>query len=149
MDLFSNRIRRVVENLMGNESLADGLETSAASALLDWGIELARDIVASTGDMDDETAETAMYPRLKATRKLMRFTGKWVSGQTQLGDDDRLYYWNKIVENAQILYGEHFSPPETEKMQRLSGSLTPTELINLLRGMFDSEFGGNKKNDKK
>ncbi len=142
MDLLGDRIRRAVEGVMGNESLGEGLETESAQSLLDWGIALAQGIAAETGDLDDESAEAVMAPRMKAVRKLMRSVGQWVGGQESLSEADRDFYWGKIVESAAVLYGGQFSPEALDQAKHLPGPVTPSELIARIRELIEQPFRG-------
>ncbi len=71
MDL-EKRVRMAAESILENESLREGLEDEAASALLDWGVERAKKIASETAHLEDETeAEEAMYPRMRALRQML------------------------------------------------------------------------------
>jgi hypothetical protein len=142
MDTLGNRIRRVVEGMMGNESLGDGLETEAAQSLFDWGLSLAKGVAAETGSLDDQTAETAMASRLKSARKLIRSVSRWIAGRDTLSETDREYYWGKIVEHAEGLYGDRFSPSALEQVKDAAGQVTPAELVNLFRELIEKPSGG-------
>ncbi|HMB24575.1 MAG TPA: hypothetical protein VKP08_17145, partial [Anaerolineales bacterium] len=75
------RIQRTVEEMLGNESLLQMLETEAATEMLNWGIATAKTIVSKTMDLDDLAAELALVPRLKAIRQSMRSIGNWAAGK--------------------------------------------------------------------
>ena len=78
MEQLLKRISRVAESLMENERLTADLDDEAAQQLLSWGISCAKTIMQSTAGLDDEAAEKATYPRMRATRRLMRETNRWV-----------------------------------------------------------------------
>ncbi|NOY99044.1 MAG: hypothetical protein GXP40_07565 [Chloroflexi bacterium] len=116
MDVLTNRIRRVVESILENESLADGLDTSAAEALQAWGIASMSRIAEDTGGLDDEAAEQVMYPRLRAVRRLMRAVRNWIVHQQTLDPAARAALWGKIVKRARVVYGDHVMPPSPEQI---------------------------------
>jgi hypothetical protein len=51
------RIRRVQEEIVGNEALGGALDEAGASELLSWGLKSAEGIASATEGMDDESAE--------------------------------------------------------------------------------------------
>ena len=79
MDEFADRSRRAVESLLENESLTSSLDDAAAQVLLKWGTDCAKLIVSSTAGLDAASAEDAMYPRMRALRRLMRRVNKWAA----------------------------------------------------------------------
>ena len=71
MDI-EKRIKMAAESILENEALREGLDDEAASALLDWGIARAKEITATTADVeDDDEAQEAMYPRMRALRQVL------------------------------------------------------------------------------
>lgn len=75
------RIENAKKVITGNESLLDMLDADGATAMLNWGMELAGKIAQSTEGMDDSSAEMNMEPRLKALRQFMRAVGNWAAGK--------------------------------------------------------------------
>ena len=72
MDL-EKRIKMAAESILENESLREGLDDKAASALLDWGVARAQQITAATANVeDDEEAQEAVYPRMSALSQMLR-----------------------------------------------------------------------------
>ena len=125
------RVRRVVESLLENEALTDGLDDDAASVLLDWGITLAKEIAASTAGMDDEAAEQAMYPRLRALRKMMRRIRRWA-----VAPESRKL--EKIIAQAETAYGPGYEAPGAGEREAFSrqfavGAWNPAHAISQLR----------------
>lgn len=76
------RAVRAAESILGNETLTNDLDDEAASVLLDWALAWAERVAHSTSRLDDEAAQEAMYPRLKAIRKMMRSINRWGFSQT-------------------------------------------------------------------
>lgn len=72
MDL-EKRIQMAAESILENESLREGLDEEAASALLDWGITRAKEIASKTAEIeDDEEAAEESYPQMRGLRKILR-----------------------------------------------------------------------------
>ena len=135
---LSDRIRRVQEGLMGNETLGEALEGSAASELLSLGLKSAEGIVATTEGMDDDTAELSIAERLVALRKLMRHLGRLLGEARDLDAEGRLWLWNSVQKQASLLYGEGLNFPSLEDiMGRLSQGESSSQIIASLRDMFE------------
>ena len=105
-DKIGRRISRVAESILDNESLTSDLDDSAAKELLEWGLSVARQIVQGTADMEnDEQAEQAMLPRLRATQRLMRAVNRWIASQREGDTEGRDQAFSSILEQASIVYG--------------------------------------------
>lgn len=136
----SNRIRRVQEELMGNEALGESLDESAANELLSLGLKGAAGIASSTEGMDDEAAELTMADRLKALRKLMRHLGRLLGEAKDLDAEGRLWLWESVQKQARLLYGESLNFPSLDDvMGRLSQGEPPGRIIASLRDLFDKQ----------
>jgi lactoylglutathione lyase len=99
------RVQRAAENLLENERLTAGLNDAAAQVLIDWGLDAVKAIAGETSGLSEEEAGKFMAPRLKATRRLMRYVNNWASereGWDQVEEMDRL---GKIYLQVQIVYG--------------------------------------------
>jgi hypothetical protein len=141
-EMLRQRIRRVSESFLGNERLTADLDDSAAKELLDWGLKLGSLIAQGTADVeDDEQADEAMYPRLRATRRLMRGVNRWVASE-QAGDQEgSSKALDRIFEQAQTIYGKAFTPPSQEQRAKFLQSQAdfldnPPRLIANLRQLF-------------
>jgi hypothetical protein len=123
---MSERISRVAESILGNERLTSDLDDSAAKELLDWALSAGKQIVQGTADVDDdEQAEEAMYPRLRATRRMMRAVNRWIASQREGDIEGREEAFNSILEQASIIYGR---PLEAmNEKQRAALASTPSK----------------------
>ena len=139
--LINKRIRRVQEDIAGNEALGGGaLDESGANELLSFGLRSAEGIVSATDGMDDEAAELSMADRLKALRKLMRHLGRLLSEGLDMDTEGRLWLWDSVQENARALYGERLEFPDLEDvMGRLSQGESAGQIIASLRSMFENQ----------
>ncbi len=151
MDILSNRVKKVVESVLENEALAEGLDESAAEVLQGWGIKNATRVAEKTDTLDDESAEQEMYPHLKASRRLMRATRVWVQHEAKSSAEEREKLWAKVNKRATALYGEGISLPAPE---HFSGQ-TPAEFIKNLRDWLedgtkeDEDVKSDKRDEKK
>lgn len=138
--VIGKRIRRVQEDIMGNEALGASLDDSSARELLSWGLKSAEGIASSTSGMDDETAELSMAERLKALHRLMRHLGRLLGESQDLDAEGRLWLWDSVQKHASLLYGEglHF-PSLDDVMGRLSQGESPERIIASLREMFEKQ----------
>jgi hypothetical protein len=141
MTNFGTRIERVIEEMTGNESLLEMLDTEAATEMLNWGIATAKSIVSKTQDLDDFAADLAILPRLKAIRQSMRSIGNWAAGnyadatsRTQLRD--------KLLQNFRVIFGEDSHLPSAEKLDAVLDQVdnktkTPNQLISNLKQLLE------------
>lgn len=144
MDVLSNRIQKAVESVLENESLLDGLDEMAASALQDWGIQNVKRIAEETGNLDDEQAEESMYPKMKASRSLMRAIRVWIETERQASADERAQLWAKIEKQAQDLYDAELHLPDAATFSSGDPAAFIKELLAWLERYTD-----NKENAKK
>ncbi len=140
MNMLEKRIRNAVESVLDNESLVGGLDEISASALQDWGLKNVKKIAEETADLDDQSAEEAMYPKMKASRSLMRAIRVWVETESQASVEERAKLWLKLESKAQALYGEELKLPD---VNTFSGANTAEFLKNLLAWFEDYAYRGN------
>ena len=140
-EAVDKRVRRIQEDLMGNEALGGGsLDESGASELLTWSLKSAEGIASTTKGMDDESAELSIAERLKALRKLMRHLGRLLGEGKDMDDEGRLWLWNSVQQQARLLYGEGLQFPSLEAvMGRLTKGESPAQVIAGLREMFENQ----------
>jgi hypothetical protein len=130
---FGTRIDRVIEEMTGNESLLEMLDTDAATEMLNWGIATAKSIVSKTQDLDDFAADLAILPRLKAVRQSMRSIGNWAAGK-YADAASRVQLRDKLLENFKTIFGEDRNLPSAEKMDAVLNQVddktnSPNQLI--------------------
>lgn len=112
MDNLEARVRMAAESILDNEALRSGLnDEESARSLLNWGIAWAETLARQTADIeDDEEADEALYPRMRALRGLL----------TALKDLAAAEGWppnalektlETVREHAQTLYGAEWNPP--------------------------------------
>jgi phosphohistidine phosphatase len=137
------REQRAVESILDDERLTADLDDAAAQALLDWGMASARRIARTTSAADSATADEAMYQRLRATRKLMRWVNQWVASSqsaTSVQEADAL---SEILDRASCVYGVHDIPldqAQQDHFHRLEAECVdePARLIIRLREFVES-----------
>ena len=140
---IGQRISRVAESILENERLTSDLDDSAAKELLDWGLNVARQIVQGTaGEDDDEAAEQAMYPRLRATRRMMRAVNRWIANQQKGDAEGRDKALNNILEQASVTYGRPFAAMDDDQRATVSRvqleyASDPPQMIAHLRELFE------------
>jgi hypothetical protein len=140
---IGERIKRVAESFLDNERLTSDLDDSAAKELLDWGLSVARQIVQGTADVDDdEQADQAMYPRLRATRRLMRAVNLWIVNQREGDAEGRDQAFNSILEQASVIYGRAFTAMADDQRAALIRAQSesagdPPQMISQLRQLFE------------
>ena len=139
---MERRVRRLQENILGNESLGgDSLDETAASELLSWGLNGVASIAAETADVvDDEEAEMTVAERLKALRKLMRHLGRLLGEGKDMNEEDRAWLWDSVQKQAGALYGEGIELPTlNDVMGRLETGESPQQIIAGLRNIFETK----------
>ena len=143
---IEERIQRAISELTGNEALLGMLETDAASAMLEWGVQMSKSIVNDIGDMDDLVADLSLLPRLKAVRGSMRSIGNWAVGE-YVAPEDRLHLRDKLLEQFKLIFGDHAQLPAVEAMDNLlnqvdDNSNTPHQLITKMIRLFANNDQG-------
>ena len=138
MSLIEKRVQRAVESVLENESLLGGLDADAAQALQDWGIQHVKRIAEDTGELDDERAEEAMYPRMKASRSLMKSIRIWIEHERESSDEERTKLWAKVEQNAQALYDSSLKLPDASTFSGANTSEFVKNLISWLEKGADS-----------
>jgi hypothetical protein len=115
------------------------LDDDSADVFLKWAADRVETIVRSTAEMDDAQAEEAMYPRMRALRKMSRYVNHIVSGT-----DDKACLLEKIVEQAKEVYGDSFRDPDMSKLQSIlhlpQGE--PSVLVQTIRHFLEGEKDG-------
>lgn len=138
-DLKKDRLARQMEGLHENEALTSDLDDESAGEFLKWAEDKVRKIVDTTGEMDDETAEEAMYPKLKAVRRMARYINNAASGVV-----DESQTMEKILHQARMIYGERFIEPGPEQLESLKTVLKhkPVSLVKALNDLYEGEQDG-------
>jgi hypothetical protein len=141
MTNFGTRLDRVVEEMTGNESLLQMLDTEAATEMLNWGIATAKAIVSKTQDLDDFAADLAILPRLKAVRQTMRSIGNWAAGN-YADPESRIQLRNKLLQNFRVIFGEDSNLPSAERIDMVLNQVddktnTPNQLILKLKQVLE------------
>jgi hypothetical protein len=137
------RISRVTQSILENESLTADLDDTTAKELIDWGLACARKIAQDTSGLNDAEAEETMYPRLRATRRLMRSVNSWAAKQREMDAEASTTPLTKVIEQATIIYGEDFTPPDSEQQAAFLRQQTdnPQQMIANLRGLLENPGG--------
>lgn len=107
--------QRFADEILGNESLADGLETEASTFLVHWGIAIADRIAHQVGkveDIDEEVAEGLAYPRLYALRRWMRLVNRYARYTDQMDLEAKKLWMEEMLTQASLAYGEDFHRPD-------------------------------------
>ena len=141
MTNFGARLERVIEEMTGNESLLEMLDTEAATEMLNWGIAMARSIVTRTQNLDDFAADLAVLPRLKAVRQSMRSIGNWAVGK-YVDPASRVQLRDKLLENLKLIIGDDRYLPSPDKMDAVLNQvddkkLTPSQLVLNFKHMLE------------
>ena len=135
------RVQKAVEDIAGNESLLEMLDTEAAVELLEWGRSTATSLVAQTDGLDDAAAELASESRLKAVRQFMRSAGNWAAGK-YIVPADRIQLREKLVGYAKVIFGEDAQLPSIEEVDAILNQVddpqnSPKQLILNLTDLFN------------
>jgi len=140
--IFERRAQRAAESLMENESLTEGLDTEAANILLNWGIEHARNIAWDTTEViDEDQAQTIMYSRLRALRRMMSLVTTLICYRSSLDAASLANSLEQIIAQAGTVYDPDFNAPdEAHLVPLLQAPLNPPEAwITSLCAMLDNK----------
>lgn len=134
---LETRIRMAAESILDNEALRSGLnDEQSARALLNWGVSWAKHLAAQTaGIEDDEAADEAIYPRLKALRGMMT-TLKDLALAEGWAPETIRQTLETTLEQAQVLYGAGWQPPAgvEQSAAKLLQSSDPRQRLEMLLG---------------
>ena len=139
MEGIESRIKRFVDEIVGNEALLEMLDTDAAAEMLNWGIATATSLVQKTDGMDDAAAELALEPQLKAVRQTMRSVGNWAAGK-YADPASRVPLREKLNEYFTIMFGEKNTLLPSTSMDSLLNQVddknkTPLQLIQNFKNL--------------
>lgn len=135
----SARQRRAAESILENESLREGLDDSGASALLKWGTDCAKRIASDTVDMeDDDEADEASYPRMRALRKMLADVQSLFRPELPPSEGGTLM--EEIIGFASTVYGPNAQLPQFINWDVFNTILASDtgEKINKLRALFEN-----------
>lgn len=135
------RVQRVIEELTGNESLLQMLDTEAATEMLNWGLSNAKSLISRTQGLDDFAAELTLLPRLKAIRQSMRSIGNWAAGK-YTDPASRILLRDKLMDYFRTIFGDEKPLPPPEKMDSVLNLVddkqnTPQQLVLKLRQLLE------------
>ena len=138
---LNTRIERVIEEMSGNESLLQMLDTESATEMLNWGIATAKSMISKTRELDDFTADLAILPRLKAIRQSMRSIGNWAAGKYS-DAEDRVQLREKLLGHLRTIFGERRELPTARQLDELLGEVdeksnSPHQLILKLQDLIE------------
>lgn len=105
MDDQRFRVEQAADSILGDERLTAGLDDETADFLLDWGLALATSAATETSGLDDEEAREIMQPKIKATKRMLRYVNDWLQNSNEwdpLEKEDKLL---KIFTIARLAYG--------------------------------------------
>lgn len=141
MSNLGARLERVIEEMTGNESLLEMLDTEAATEMLNWGIATAKSIVSKTQDLDDFAADLTLLPRLKAIRQSMRSIGNWAAGK-YVDAASRIQLRDRLLANLKLIFGEDAQLPPAEKLDAVLNQVddqkvTPSQLVLNFKQMLE------------
>jgi len=140
MDI-EKRTRMAAESILENESIREGIDDSGASALLDWGTACAMHITQDTNQLeDDEEAQEAVYPRMRALRQMLDVAKSLCSVETSMDEDISLLA--QLMEKAALVYGEnaHLPPQIDWNMFSASKVEDAGQNISALRAMIEQNL---------
>ena len=138
-DHIRKRLQRQIEGLYSNEALTSDLDDSSAKVFLDWAESRITEIVGLTVDLDDDSADEELYPKMKAVRRMARYINRVARGHS---DDDQLF--EKILNQAREIYGSRFQEPDRQQLDRLKlmSRSEPAVFIQTIRQLFEGDMDG-------
>jgi hypothetical protein len=140
-DAIKERAALAAESLLGNEALTADLDDDAAKVLLAWGEDCAKSIARDPAGLDDAEAETAMAPRLRALRRLMRRVNTWIPQRSETDIEGNRARLDEIIEQAGIVYDTTFALPNDESREvflQRTLTISPVQAIAGLRSWLEN-----------
>jgi len=138
---FQQRLQKIIDEISGNESLLEMLDTDAATEMLNWGIAMAHALAKRTERLDSIAADLAIVPRLKAVRQSMRSIGNWAAGK-YADPESRIQLRDKLLEYFRVIFGEDANLPNSDALEAVLNQVndtsnTPHQLILKLKNLLD------------
>lgn len=150
MDELTARIQRAAESILENEALTDNLDDEGGQTLLDWGVELAKQVAQTTDGLDEAAAEAAMADKLAAIRRLLRAVNKRfdptlvtdLSTDSQAMAEANTKLLEQVLEQVGLILEPNFTQPTPAQLtsfgeQTLQPIATPPALIASLRSFIE------------
>jgi len=139
---INSRIKKIVDEMAGNEALLEMLDTDAAKEMFQWGIATVTALVQKTEGVDDSSAELALEPQLKAVRQTMRSAGNWAAGK-YADPVSRAQLRDKLTEYFQTIFGKSAKLLPVGNMDAVLNQVedknkTPLQLIKSFRSLSES-----------
>lgn len=132
------RIRMAAESILENEALRSGLnDDEAARSLLDWGVSWAATLAQQTADIeDDEEADQAAYPRMRALRGMLTALKDLSVAEGWTRDSTRQTL-ETALGCARVLHGQTWQPPGDfeQKVAVILQTVDPRARLNALIGL--------------
>ena len=129
---IESRMQSAAESILENETLTADLDDTAAKVLLDWGVGLSQQIANQTIELDQSQAEEAMYPPMRALRKMLRGANMW-------SNDPQESNLGRIFNQAAIAYGSGFVQPGDDKLYAFTTTIStnPSERLIALQELVE------------
>jgi hypothetical protein len=140
MDI-EKRLRMAAESILENEAIREDIDDSGASALLDWGVSCAVQIMQDTSNLeDDEEAQEAVYPRMRALRQMLEIVKSLNDSETTSAEG--VSFLAELLEKAALVYGEKETLPEQIYWNTLSATKVEDtgQNINTLRDLIEKNI---------
>jgi hypothetical protein len=141
-ETMDRRKERAAERLMENENLTGDLDDEAADPLINWGVSWAKQAAQTTAGLDDAQAEQVMADRMQTVQQMMRSVSRWALAEEAADATSTQALITKVAEQAAVIQGQDFSPPDSNQQQALMRELPemaqdPARKIRSLQGLFD------------
>ncbi len=136
MDYLEKRIRMAAESILENEALREGAPEEVAHLLIHWGVIQAENLARQTVDIEDEEeADQAIYPRMKALRQVMLVL-KDLAVTSAWSEETLAQALTTATHHARTLYGETWQPP-TNLEEQIKQSLHEDQAQIRMRALLD------------
>jgi len=120
---ISDRLNRLSETILDNESLTDQLDDDSAKVLFDWGFAALSTVVAATDGMDKIQAESRMESTMRGLSRLMRLVNFNFSEPTEI-DADTL---DQIIDQVKFIYEERYQTPDAAQRAQFLRAMNATK----------------------
>ena len=136
---MEDRVRELVEQLVGDASLTEDMDDAPAQQLLEWGIAQVRQLALRTAQMDEGQAQEYLDARMQALRRLMRYINRLMGALPYAEPNALEEHLRQISEAADSLEGLTCEwPVDLQTMARQIGALPAdaalTQIVACLRG---------------
>lgn len=139
---MEDRVRGLVEQIVGDASLTEDMDDAPAQQLLEWGIAQAQRLALRTAQMDEGQAQEYLDAHMQALRRLMRCINRLMGALPHAESAGLEGHLRQIFEAADSLDGVAYErPADLYAMAQQMGALPADAAFTQIMACFKEDAG--------